>query len=85
MPFQLNQKLCEIRNFLASSALVNVDIEFQLAEITDSDLNDISQENMRLLRQEYADALLIEKQFIFGKCTIDKDGIVRTLSLLQFS
>jgi hypothetical protein len=81
-PSQLNQKLCEIRNFLALSALVNLDIEFRLAN---EDLFDLSQEAVQVLRQEYTTELFADKQFIFGKWTIDENGVVWTFKSPLFS
>jgi hypothetical protein len=76
-PSQLNQKLCEIRSFLASLALANLDTEFQLAN---KDTFELSEEDIQILRREYAQELFANKLFIFGKCTIDGDGVVCTLS-----
>jgi Fic family protein len=70
---QLNQKLCDIRNQLASSAIGNLDLEFRLAQ--DFDNLDFSPDEIKSLRQQYAQELLDNKMFIFGKYATTGDSV----------
>jgi hypothetical protein len=54
-----------------------VDIEFRL--FNDFDNSDLS-EAITELRRDYAQDLLDDKKFFFGKCIVSSDGTVCTLS-----
>jgi len=64
---------------LASSAIGNLDLEFQL----DQDINnfDFSPKEIKELRKRYAQELFDNKMFVFGKYVTAGDGTVRTLLL----
>ena len=68
---QLNQRLCEIRNHSSSCAIANLELEFRLA----TDNADISSDGITALHQQYAQDLLKDKKFIFGKYTVTGNKI----------
>jgi hypothetical protein len=73
----LNQKLCEIRNAIASIAITNVDIEFSLAYKIGQADSVAPDEGIEESRQAYAANLLEDKKFVFGKYVVARDGKVR--------
>jgi len=57
-----------------------LDIEFQLA-LANEDMPDLDQAEMIELRQAYAQDLIADKRFVFGKYVFNpRDGSVRTSS-----
>jgi hypothetical protein len=84
-PIQLNQRLCDVRAHSASSAFINLDTEFQLALFADDDIDvsGLSQAEITEYRQNHANDLLADKRFIFGKYSVDRNGVVCSLYFLM--
>lgn len=69
----MNQKLCDIRTQAASSAIEMVDTEFRL---DDQDLDGLSNEHIQQRRRNYAQDLLDDEKFVFGKYSVSQNDIV---------